>query len=242
MAQALKHWHHILLSFIIPYPIDRPLPTFATHLQPRQTSWYQSSKAETPLQTSKSALQNYKDNPLEKTIMSSAMSEKSTSRSKRNSPKRSLASGSVTGDAKRRKSEHVKRFTEMALDDVEQIFQKSRDRLNEAEELYQDAEKARTEKLETYMDATKAMTGAHQALSSAMIRKANATKDVARLEMIKDAREAIEKRDNLQTQAEKQKKELFAVETKLLMWENIANMAVENLKEDDLEHLFQFQG
>ncbi|KAF5716239.1 hypothetical protein FGLOB1_2628 [Fusarium globosum] len=174
--------------------------------------------------------------------MSSAMSEKSTSRSKRNSPKRSLASGSATSDAKRRKSEHVKRFTEMALDDVEQIFQKSRDRLNEAEELYQDAEKARTEKLETYMDATKAMTGAHQALSSAMIRKANATKDVARLEMIKDAREAVEKRDNLQTQVEKQKKELFAVETKLLMWDNIANMAVENLKEDDLEHLFQFQG
>ncbi|VTT64501.1 unnamed protein product [Fusarium fujikuroi] len=223
---------------------DTPAPLFIMTQQglDAMQSWYQSSKAETPLQTSKSALQNYKDNPLEKTIMSSAMSEKSTSRSKRNSPKRSLASGSVTGDAKRRKSEHVKRFTEMALDDVEQIFQKSRDRLNEAEELYQDAEKARTEKLETYMDATKAMTGAHQALSSAMIRKANATKDVARLEMIKDAREAIEKRDNLQTQAEKQKKELFAVETKLLMWENIANMAVENLKEDDLEHLFQFQG
>lgn len=118
----------------------------------------------------------------------------------------------------------------MALDDVEQIFQKSRDRLNEAEELYQDAEKARTEKLETYMDATKAMTGAHQALSSAMIRKANATKDVARLEMIKDAREAIQKRDDLQSQVDKQKKELLAVETKLLMWENIANMAVENLK------------
>ncbi|RKL50787.1 hypothetical protein BFJ72_g240 [Fusarium proliferatum] len=205
-------------------------------------SWYQSSKAKTPLQTSKSALQNYKDNPFEKTIMSSAMSEKSISRSKRNSPKRSLASGSATSDAKRRKSEHVKRFTEMKLDDVEQSFQKSRDRLNEAEELYQDAEKARTEKLETYMDATKAMTGAHQALSSAMIRKANATKDVARLEMIKDAREAIQKRDDLQSQVEKQKKELFAVETQLLMWENIANMAVENLKEDDLEHLFQFQG
>ncbi|KAG4255883.1 hypothetical protein FPRO04_11524 [Fusarium proliferatum] len=223
---------------------DTPAPLFIMTQQglDAMQSWYQSSKAETPLQTSKSALQNYKDYPLEKTIMSSAMSEKSTSRSKRNSPKRSLASGSATSDAKRRKSEHVKRFTEMALDDVEQIFQKSRDRLNEAEELYQDAEKARTEKLETYMDATKAMTGAHQALSSAMIRKANATKDVARLEMIKDAREAIEKRDNLQTQVKKQKKELFAVETKLLMWDNIANMAVENLKEDDLEHLFQFQG
>ncbi|KAF5607985.1 hypothetical protein FPANT_614 [Fusarium pseudoanthophilum] len=173
--------------------------------------------------------------------MSSVMSEKSTSRSKRNSPKRSLASGSATSDAKRRKSEHVKKFTEMKLDDVEQIFQKSRDALTKAEELYQDAEKARTEKLETYMDAARAMTGAHQTLSSAMVRKANATKDVARLEMIKDAREAIGKRDNLQMQVDKQKKELFAVETKLLMWENIANMAVENLKEDDLEHLFQFQ-
>ncbi|KAF5712625.1 synaptic vesicle transporter SV2 [Fusarium mundagurra] len=154
----------------------------------------------------------------------------------------SLASGSSTSDAKRRKSEHVKKFTEMKLDDVEQIFQKSRDALNKAEELYQDAEKARTEKLETYMDATRAMTGAHQTLSSAMIRKANATKDVTRLEMIKDARAAIENRDNFQLQVDKQKKELFAVETKLLMWDNIASMAVENLKEDDLEHLFQFQG
>ncbi|KAF5637988.1 hypothetical protein F52700_4691 [Fusarium sp. NRRL 52700] len=141
--------------------------------------------------------------------MSSAMSEKSTSRSKRNSPKRSLAPGSSTSDAKRRKSEHVKRFTEMRPDDVEQIFQKSREAFNKAD---------------------------------AMIRKANATKDVARLEMIKDAREAIEKRDQFQIQVEKQKKELSAVETKLLMWDNIANMAVENLKEDDLEHLFQFQG
>ncbi|RYC84540.1 hypothetical protein BFJ63_vAg12572 [Fusarium oxysporum f. sp. narcissi] len=158
--------------------------------------------------------------------MSSAMSEKSTSRSKRNSPKRSLASGSVTSDAKRRKSEHVKKFTEMKLEDIEQIFQNSRNALNKAEELYQDAEKR----------------AAHQTLSSAMIRKANATKDIARLEMIKDAREAIEKRDNLQIQVEKQKKELFAIETKLLMWDNVANMAVENLKEDDLEHLFQFQG
>ncbi|CVK86092.1 uncharacterized protein FMAN_06511 [Fusarium mangiferae] len=242
MAQALEHWHHILLSLIVPYPIDRPLPTFATHFQPRQASWYQSSKAETPRQTARSTLLDNKVNPLEQRIMTSVMSEKSTSRSKRNSPKRSLASSSSTSDAKRRKSEHVKKFTEMTLDDVEQIFQKSQDALNKAEELYQDAEKARTEKLETYMDATKAMTGAHQTLSSAMIRKANATKDVARLEMIKDAREAIQKRDDLQSQVEKQKKELFAVETKLLMWENIANMAVENLKEDDLEHLFQFQG
>ncbi|EXL95908.1 hypothetical protein ACKRZS_006671 [Fusarium odoratissimum] len=148
--------------------------------------------------------------------MSSAMSEKSTSQSKRNSPKRSLASSSATSDAKRRKSEHIKKFTEMKLEDIEQIFQNSRNALDRAEELYQDAEKARTEKLETYMDATKAMTGAHQTLSSAMIRKANATKDTARLEMIKDAREAIEKRDNLQIQVEKQKKELFTVETKLL--------------------------
>ncbi|RBA20677.1 hypothetical protein FPRO05_08124 [Fusarium proliferatum] len=207
-----------------------------------QTPWYQSSKADTPLHTSESTLQNDKVNSLGKHIISSVMSEKSISRSRRNSPKRSLASSSSISDTKRRKSEHVKKFTEMALDDVEQIFQKSRDRLNEAEELYQEAEKARTEKLETYMDATKAMKGAHQALSSAMIRKANATKDVARLEMIKDAREAIQKRDDLQSQVDKQKKELLAVETKLLMWENIANMAVENLKEDDLEHLFQFQG
>ncbi|KAF4440954.1 hypothetical protein FACUT_2983 [Fusarium acutatum] len=130
----------------------------------------------------------------------------------------------------------------MKLDGIEQIFQKSRDALSKAEELYQDAEKARAEKLEIYMDATKGMTGAHQTLSSAMIRKANAMKDVARLEMIKDAREAIEKRDELQIQVDKQKKELFAVETKLLMWDNIASMAVENLKEDDPEHLFQFQG
>ncbi|KAF4953500.1 hypothetical protein FGADI_5834 [Fusarium gaditjirri] len=174
--------------------------------------------------------------------MSAPMSEKSTSRSKRNSPKRSLASSSAASDAKRRKSEHFKKFTEMKLEDVEQIFQSSRNALDKAEELYQEAEKARTEKLETYMDATKAMTGAHQTLSSAMVRKANATKDVARLEMIKDAREAIEKRDNLQIQVDKQKKELFAVETKLLTWDNIANMAVENLNADDLEHLFQFQG
>ncbi|KAH7151310.1 hypothetical protein DER46DRAFT_404146 [Fusarium sp. MPI-SDFR-AT-0072] len=120
MAQALAHWHHILLSLIILYPIDLPLPTFATHFQSRYTNY--------------------------------------------------------------------------------------RNALNKAEELYQDAEKARTEKLETYMDATKAMTGAHRTLSSAMIRKANATKDVARLEMIKDAREAIEKRDNQQIQVDKQRK------------------------------------
>ncbi|KAI1035181.1 hypothetical protein LB504_005958 [Fusarium proliferatum] len=218
---------------------DTPAPLYGLDAM---QSWYQSSKAETPRQTSKSTLLDNKVNPLEQRIMTSVMSERSTSRSKRNSPKRSLASSSSTSDAKRRKSEHVKKFTEMKLDDVEQIFQKSQDALNKAEELYQDAEKARTEKLETYMDATKAMTGAHQTLSSAMIRKANATKDVARLEMIKDAREAIQKRDDLQSQVEKQKKELVAVETKLLMWENIANMAVENLKEDDLEHLFQFQG
>ncbi|KAF5561558.1 synaptic vesicle transporter SV2 [Fusarium phyllophilum] len=204
--------------------------------------WYQLSKAGTSTSTLKSTLLTNKVNHLEQPTMSSAMSEKSTSRSKRNSPKRSLASSSSTSDAKRRKSEHVKKFTEMKLDDVEHIFQKSRDALNKAEELYQDAERARTEKLETYMDATKAMTGAHQTLSSAMIRRANATKDVARLEMIKDAREAIEKRENLQIQVDKQKKEIFAVETKLLMWDNIANMAVENLNEDDLEHLFQFQG
>ncbi|KAG5750441.1 hypothetical protein H9Q70_006933 [Fusarium xylarioides] len=242
MAQALAHWHRILLSFIIPYPVDRPLPAFATHFQPRQTSRYQFSKVETSAHTLESTLPSNSVSPLKQPIMSSVMSEKSTSRSKRNSPKRSLASSSSTSDAKRRKSEHVKKFTEMKLDDVEHIFQKSRDALNKAEELYQDAERARTEKLETYMDATKAMTGAHQTLSSAMIRKANATKDVARLEMIKDAREAIEKREILQIQVDKQKKELFAVETKLLMWDNIANMAVENLNEDDLEHLFQFQG
>ncbi|TVY74536.1 hypothetical protein Focb16_v005008 [Fusarium oxysporum f. sp. cubense] len=241
MAQTLAHWHRILVSLIILYPIDLPLPTFATHFQSRYTPQNRLTKAKTSTQTSKSTIPN-RANPAKKTTMSSAMSEKSTSRSKRNSPKRSLASGSVTSDAKRRKNEHVKKFTEMKLEDIEQIFQNSRNALNKAEELYQDAEKARTEKLETYMDATKAMTGAHQTLSSAMIRKANATKDVARLEMIKDAREAIEKRDNLQIQVEKQKKELFAIETKLLMWDNIANMAVENLKEDDLEHLFQFQG
>ncbi|KAF4341502.1 hypothetical protein FBEOM_4547 [Fusarium beomiforme] len=170
------------------------------------------------------------------------MSEKSTSRSKRISPKRSLTSGLVSNDAKRRKTEHVQKFTEMKLEDIEEIFQNSRNALNKAEDLYRDAEKARTDKLEVYMDATKAMTGAHQTLSSAMVRKANATKDVARLEMVRDAREAIEKRDKLKTQVEKQKKELFAVETKLLMWDNIAEMAVENLKEEDLEHLFQFQG
>ncbi|RKK71109.1 hypothetical protein BFJ69_g11269 [Fusarium oxysporum] len=241
MAQTLAHWHRILLSLTILYPIDLPLPTFATHFQSRYTPRNRLTKAKTSTQTSKSTIPN-RANPAKKTTMSSAMSEKSTSRSKRNSPKRSLASGSVTSDAKRRKSEHVKKFTEMKLEDIEQIFQNSRNALNKAEELYQDAENARTEKLETYMDATKAMTGAHQTLSSAMIRKANATKDVARLEMIKDAREAIEKRDNLQIQVEKQKKELFAIETKLLMWDNVANMAVENLKEDDLEHLFQFQG
>ncbi|KNB14494.1 hypothetical protein FOXG_13341 [Fusarium oxysporum f. sp. lycopersici 4287] len=216
MAQTLAHWHRILLSLIILYPIDLPLPTFATHFQSRYTN--RLTKAKTSTQTSKSTIPN-RANPAKKTTMSSAMSEKSTSRSKRNSPKRSLASGSGTSDAKRRKSEHVKKFTEMKLEDIEQIFQNSRNALNKAEELYQDAEKR-----------------------AAMIRKANATKDVARLEMIKDAREAIEKRDNLQIQVEKQKKELFAIETKLLMWDNVANMAVENLKEDDLEHLFQFQG
>ncbi|KAH7259173.1 uncharacterized protein BKA55DRAFT_536876 [Fusarium redolens] len=231
MAQDLEHWYRIFLFLIIFYPINLPLPTFATHLQPLNTSGYLFSKADTPTL-----------NPPKKTIVSSAMSEKSTSRSKRNSPKRSLASGSATSDAKRRKSEHVKKFTEMKLGDIEQIFQNSRDALSKAEDLYQDAEKARTEKMETYMDATKAMTGAHQTLSSAVIRKVNATKDVARLEMIKDAREAIEKRDNLQIQVDKHKKELFAVETKLLMWDNIANMAVENLKEEDLEQLFLFQG
>ncbi|KAF5649108.1 synaptic vesicle transporter SV2 [Fusarium tjaetaba] len=240
-AQALAHWHRILLSLIIPYPTDGPLSTSTTHFQPHQTSRYQVLKAETSAHISKSTLPSNSVNPLKQPIMSSVMSEKPATRSKRNSPKRSLASSSATSDAKRRKSEHVKKFTEMKLDDVEQIFQKSRDALNKAEELYQDAEKARTEKLETYMDAARAMTGAHQTLSSAMVRKANATKDVARLEMIKDAREAIGKRDNLQIQVDKQKKELFAVETKLLMWDNIANMAVENLKEDDLEHLFQFQ-
>ncbi|KAL5593608.1 hypothetical protein FOBRF1_012710 [Fusarium oxysporum] len=242
MAQTLKHLQHILLSLIILYPVGLPLPTFATHLQHLHTSQYQFSKADIPTHKSESTPRGNQANPLKQAIMSSAMSEKSTSRSKRNSPKRSLASSSATSDAKRRKSEHVKKFTEMKLEDIEQIFQNSRNALDRAEELYQDAEKARTEKLETYMDATKAMTGAHQTLSSAMIRKSNATKDTVRLEMIKDAREAIEKRDNLQIQVEKQKKELFTVETKLLTWDNIANMAVENLKEDDLEHLFQFQG
>ncbi|RKK43479.1 hypothetical protein BFJ67_g9629 [Fusarium oxysporum f. sp. cepae] len=203
MAQTLAHWHRILLSLTILYPIDLPLPTFATHFQSRYTPQNRLTKAKTSTQTSKSTIPN-RANPAKKTTMSSAMSEKSTSRSKRNSPKRSLASGSRN--------------------------------------CTRTPKNARTEKLETYMDATKAMTGAHQTLSSAMIRKANATKDIARLEMIKDAREAIEKRDNLQIQVEKQKKELFAIETKLLMWDNVANMAVENLKEDDLEHLFQFQG
>ncbi|EWG53864.1 hypothetical protein FVEG_12200 [Fusarium verticillioides 7600] len=220
MAQALVHWHRILLSLVAACPVDGPLSTFTAHFEPRQTSRYQVPKAEASAHTSKSTLPSNSVNTLKQPIMSSVMSEKSTSRSKRNSPKRSLAPSSATSDAKRRKSEHVKKFTEMKLDDVEQIFQKS----------------------QTYMDATKAMTGAQQTLSSAMVRKANATKGVVRLAMIKDAREAIEKRDNLQTQVEKQKKELLAVETKLLMWDNIANMAVENLKEDDLEHLFQFQG
>ncbi|PCD24871.1 hypothetical protein AU210_013986 [Fusarium oxysporum f. sp. radicis-cucumerinum] len=227
MAQTLAHWHRILLSLTILYPIDLPLPTFATHFQSRYTPQNRLTKAKTSTQTSKSTIPN-RANPAKKTTMSSAMSEKSTSRSKRNSPKRSLASGSVTSDAKRRKSEHVKK-TPQTLSTKQRNCTRT-------------PKNARTEKLETYMDATKAMTGAHQTLSSAMIRKANATKDVARLEMIKDAREAIEKRDNLQIQVEKQKKELFAIETKLLMWDNVANMAVENLKEDDLEHLFQFQG
>lgn len=37
MAQTLAHWHRILLSLIILYPIDLPLPTFATHFQSRYT-------------------------------------------------------------------------------------------------------------------------------------------------------------------------------------------------------------
>ncbi|RKK09063.1 hypothetical protein BFJ66_g8420 [Fusarium oxysporum f. sp. cepae] len=221
MAQTLAHWHRILLSLTILYPIDLPLPTFATHFQSRYTPQNRLTKAKTSTQTSKSTIPN-RANPAKKTTMSSAMSEKSTSRSKRNSPKRSLASGSVTSAAR-------------ANTTPETLSTKQRN-------CTRTPKNARTEKLETYMDATKAMTGAHQTLSSAMIRKANATKDIARLEMIKDAREAIEKRDNLQIQVEKQKKELFAIETKLLMWDNVANMAVENLKEDDLEHLFQFQG
>ncbi|KAH7194385.1 major facilitator superfamily domain-containing protein [Fusarium oxysporum] len=189
MAQTLKHLQHILLSLIILYPVGLPLTTFATHLQHLHTlrkpeSQYQFSKADIPTHKSESTPRENQANPLKQAIMSSAMSEKSTSRSKRNSPKRSLASSSATSDAKRRKSEHVKKFTEMKLEDIEQIFQNSRNALDRAEELYQDAEKA----------------------------------------------------------LEKQKKELFRVETKLLMWDNIANMAVENLKEDDLEHLFQFQG
>ncbi|EMT67494.1 hypothetical protein FOC4_g10005587 [Fusarium odoratissimum] len=200
MAQTLKDLQHILLSLIIFYPVGLPLPTFATHLQHLHTSQYQFSKADIPTHKSESTPRENQANPLKQAIMSSAMSEKSTSQSKRNSPKRSLASSSATSDAKRRKSEHIKKFTEMKLEDIEQIFQNSRNALDRAEELYQDAEKAR----------------AHQTLSSAMIRKANATKDTARLEMIKDAREAIEKRDNLQIQVEKQKKELFTVETKLL--------------------------
>ncbi|EXK36358.1 hypothetical protein FOMG_09537 [Fusarium oxysporum f. sp. melonis 26406] len=138
MAQTLAHWHRILLSLIILYPIDLPLPTFATHFQSRYTN--RLTKAKTSTQTSKSTIPN-RANPAKKTTMSSAMSEKSTSRSKRNSPKRSLASGSVTSDAKRRKSEYVKKFTEMKLGDIEQIFQNSRNALNKAEELYQDAEK-----------------------------------------------------------------------------------------------------
>ncbi|EXA36664.1 hypothetical protein FOQG_11787 [Fusarium oxysporum f. sp. raphani 54005] len=172
MAQTLAHLLRILLSVTILYPIDLPLPTFATHFQSRYTPQNRLTKAKISTQTSKSTIPN-RANPAKKTTMSSAMSEKSTSRSKRNSPKRSLASGSVTSDAKRRKSEHVKKFTEMKLEDIEQIFQNSRNALNIAE---------------------------------------------------------------------KQKKELFAIETKLLMWDNVANMAVKNLKEDDLEHLFQFQG
>ncbi|KAM5520840.1 major facilitator superfamily transporter [Fusarium oxysporum f. sp. phaseoli] len=174
---TLAHLLRILLSVTILYPIDLPLPTFATHFQSRYTltelqPQNRLTKAKISTQTSKSTIPN-RANPAKKTTMSSAMSEKSTSRSKRNSPKRSLASGSVTSDAKRRKSEHVKKFTEMKLEDIEQIFQNSRNALNIAE---------------------------------------------------------------------KQKKELFAIETKLLMWDNVANMAVKNLKEDDLEHLFQFQG
>ncbi|EXL52331.1 hypothetical protein FOCG_08125 [Fusarium oxysporum f. sp. radicis-lycopersici 26381] len=229
MAQTLAHWHRILLSLTILYPIDLPLPTFATHFQSRYTPQNRLTKAKTSTQTSKSTIPN-RANPAKKTTMSSAMSEKSTSRSKRNSPKRSLAFGSVTSDAKRRKSEHVEKFTEMKLEDIEQIFQNSPNALNKAEELYQDAEKR------AYREA-----GNQHGCDKSHDRCASDT-DVARLEMIKDAREAIEKRDNLQIQVEKQKKELFAIETKLLMWDNVANMAVENLKEDDLEHLFQFQG
>ncbi|KAF5987305.1 synaptic vesicle transporter SV2 [Fusarium coicis] len=86
MAQALVHWHRILLSLIIPYPVDDPLSTFATHFQPRQTSRHQVPKAETSAHKSKSTLPSNSVNPLKQAIMSSVMLEKSTSRSKRNSP------------------------------------------------------------------------------------------------------------------------------------------------------------